>query len=107
MEEIIVRRNELYDQVWKEPMSSLARRYNISDVGLAKVCRKLNVPIPPRGYWAKVQSGQKRSNQNYQNSPKAHHRRQRSPRWYHHYEICRRQCGFSVLSKRIPPIASS
>lgn len=59
MEEIIVRRNELYDQVWKEPMSSLARRYNISDVGLAKVCRKLNVPIPPHGYWAKVQSGQK------------------------------------------------
>lgn len=59
MEEIIVYRNKLYEQVWKEPMSRLARRYNISDVGLAKVCRKLKVPIPPRGYWARVQSGQK------------------------------------------------
>lgn len=59
MEEIIVYRNKLYDQVWKEPMSRLAMRYNISDVGLAKVCRKLNVPVPPRGYWAKVQRGQK------------------------------------------------
>lgn len=59
MDEIVVHRNKLYDQVWKEPMSRLARQYNISDVGLAKVCRKLNVPIPPRGYWARVQSGQK------------------------------------------------
>jgi hypothetical protein len=40
-------------------MSRLARRYKISDVGLAKVCRELNVPIPPRGSWARVQSGQK------------------------------------------------
>ena len=40
-------------------MSSLAKRYNISDVGLAKVCRKLQIPVPPRGYWAKVRNGYK------------------------------------------------
>ena len=29
----------------------------ISDVGLRKVCAKLKVPVPERGYWAKVQTG--------------------------------------------------
>ncbi|MDX6463579.1 MAG: hypothetical protein QOJ51_2281 [Acidobacteriaceae bacterium] len=37
-------------------MSSLAKRYNISDVGLAKVCRKLQVPVPPSGYWARIRN---------------------------------------------------
>lgn len=59
MEKTVVVRTVLYEEVWKEPMSRLAKRYNISDVGLAKVCRKLDIPIPPRGYWARIQSGQK------------------------------------------------
>lgn len=36
----------------------MAERYGISDVALAKTCRKLGVPLPPRGYWAKVKAGQ-------------------------------------------------
>ena len=54
---IKINRSELYDQVWKIPLSRLAREYQISDVGLAKICRKLNVPRPPRGYWTKVEFG--------------------------------------------------
>lgn len=52
-----VSREELYEQVWREPMSRLAKRYGISDVALAKTCRALNVPVPPRGHWAKLQHG--------------------------------------------------
>lgn len=37
----------------------LAKRYGFSDVWLAKICRKYNIPRPPRGYWARKQSGQK------------------------------------------------
>jgi hypothetical protein len=37
----------------------LAVQYGISDVGLAKVCRRYNIPRPPRGYWAKIQAGQR------------------------------------------------
>lgn len=41
------------------PKTRLAERYGISDVALAKVCRKLNVPVPERGYWAKLAAGRK------------------------------------------------
>jgi hypothetical protein len=51
-------RRELYDLVWSTPMSSLAKRFGYSDNGLAKVCRRLKVPIPYRGYWARRQHGQ-------------------------------------------------
>ena len=59
MPPITVQREALYEETWAEPMSSLAKRYNISDVALAKVCRKLQVPVPPRGYWARIRNGYK------------------------------------------------
>ena len=37
-------------------MSKLAPTYGISDVMLKKICRQLDIPTPPRGYWAKVQN---------------------------------------------------
>jgi hypothetical protein len=45
-------REEIYAAIWAEPIQHVAKRYNISDVGLAKVCKKLNIPRPGRGYWA-------------------------------------------------------
>lgn len=50
-------RETLYNEVWKEPVTSLAAKYGISDVMLHKICKTLNVPVPPRGYWAKKQAG--------------------------------------------------
>jgi len=57
MEEKIVRitRKALYDEVWAEPMAKLAKKYSMSDVGLAKICRKNDIPRPGRGYWARKQ----------------------------------------------------
>jgi hypothetical protein len=52
-------RDELYEEVWATPMKTLATKYGISDVGLAKVCRKLSIPLPGRGYWARKEAGQK------------------------------------------------
>lgn len=51
-------RDELYRKVWERPVSVVAKEYGISDVGLAKMCRRLNVPVPRRGYWAKKQHGE-------------------------------------------------
>ena len=51
-------RDELYGEVWSTPMKTLAAKYGISDVGLAKVCRKLMIPLPGRGHWAKKEAGQ-------------------------------------------------
>jgi len=53
-----ISRKELYEQVWTEPVTRPARRYGFSDVWLAKICRKNNMPGSPRGYWARKQSGQ-------------------------------------------------
>lgn len=46
-------RQELYDLVWSTPATALCQDFGVSDVAIAKRCRKLNVPRPSRGYWAK------------------------------------------------------
>jgi hypothetical protein len=51
-------RVELYNEVWDQPLVKLSRKYGISDVRLGKVCRKLQIPHPGRGYWAKRAVGQ-------------------------------------------------
>ena len=50
MATITITRKSLYDQVWSEPILHLAKRYGMSNVGLAKICRKHNIPRPPCGY---------------------------------------------------------
>jgi hypothetical protein len=52
-----VTREELYQQVWAEPMIKVAARYDVSNNYLARVCEYLNVPRPARGYWAKLSVG--------------------------------------------------
>jgi hypothetical protein len=54
---IELKREELYELVWTEPIIKLARQYGLSDRGLAKICDRMGIPVPGRGYWAKVQSG--------------------------------------------------
>lgn len=51
-------REKLYQEVWAEPTQKVATRYGISDVALSRVCRQLQIPKPPRGYWAKKSAGQ-------------------------------------------------
>jgi len=50
-------REELYEEVWATPMKLLATKYGLSDVGLAKVCHRLAIPVPGRGYWEKKKAG--------------------------------------------------
>jgi len=45
-----ISRKDLYELIWSEPMTTLAQRFGISDVGLAKVCRRSDIPAPPRGF---------------------------------------------------------
>ncbi|HET7552354.1 MAG TPA: hypothetical protein VFK04_13780 [Gemmatimonadaceae bacterium] len=50
-------REELYELVWSEPMQTLGPKFGISDVGLKKTCKRLRIPTPGRGYWAKKSAG--------------------------------------------------
>jgi hypothetical protein len=43
-------RRQLYDLVWSKPMRDAAATIPMSDVGLKKVCRKNQIPVPPQGY---------------------------------------------------------
>jgi hypothetical protein len=52
-------RDQLYEMVWKEPPRTVAPRLGISDVALAKRCRKLHIPLPWRGYWREKETGHK------------------------------------------------
>lgn len=52
-------REELYALVWETPMMHVAAKFGLSGNGLAKICRKLDVPYPPRGWWAKKAAGKK------------------------------------------------
>lgn len=56
-ESLVIEREALYEEVWSTPMRKLAEQYGISDRGLAKICTKLHVPRPGRGYWAKLRHG--------------------------------------------------
>lgn len=44
--------------VWSKPIREIAPSLEISDTMLGKICRQYNIPIPGRGYWAKVRAGQ-------------------------------------------------
>ena len=57
-QEVELRREELYERVWLTPIHRLAKEFGLSDVGLAKLCRRQQVPVPGRGYWRRLQTGQ-------------------------------------------------
>lgn len=45
-------RQQLYDLVWTRSLNALAAEFGISGNALAKICDRLLVPHPPRGYWS-------------------------------------------------------
>lgn len=52
-----VSRQELFEQVWSKPLTELAKAYGVSDVAIAKACRKHDIPLPGLGFWAKAAAG--------------------------------------------------
>lgn len=54
-----VSREQLYEEVWAEPMTTVALKYEVSSSFLARICTRLNVPRPQRGYWAMYATGKR------------------------------------------------
>jgi len=52
-------RQQLFELVWESPITSVAKTIGVSDVWLAKVCKKSGIPVPPRGYWARRKAGRR------------------------------------------------
>jgi hypothetical protein len=55
--QIRISREELYEKVWTSPLRKLAPEFGLSDVGLAKLCKRHAIPLPGLGYWTRVQFG--------------------------------------------------
>lgn len=50
-------REELYDRVWAEPLSALAPKLGVSYPTLRTACGRAAIPLPDRGYWARLAAG--------------------------------------------------
>ncbi|MGB2713518.1 MAG: hypothetical protein WBC51_05020 [Vicinamibacterales bacterium] len=59
MPEVTLTRKELYTLVWSESLFKLSKRFDLSDVGLRKLCERHRVPVPWRGYWAQKAASQR------------------------------------------------
>ena len=57
MKKITFERNELYEKVWKKPVSHLTKELGLSSHKLYKACEELDIPTPSAGYWAKLRHG--------------------------------------------------
>lgn len=44
-------RRDLHRQVWTRPLAAVAGDLGLSRSGLSKICDRLLIPVPPRGYW--------------------------------------------------------
>lgn len=52
-----VSKADLEALVWEKPTTQVAKIFGVSDVAVAKRCKKLGVKKPPRGYWRKLETG--------------------------------------------------
>jgi hypothetical protein len=57
MNNVKLNRKKLYDLVWSTPMTTLAKKYLISDSGLRKICVRHDIPLPKAGHWEKLKAG--------------------------------------------------
>lgn len=58
-ENVLITREDLYRMVWSEPVMTIVKTYDLSDRGLAKICAKMEIPVPGRGYWRRKQTGRR------------------------------------------------
>ena len=53
-----ISREALYELVWSKPMFQISATLGVSASYLTRVCLRLKVPKPGRGYWARIAAGE-------------------------------------------------
>ncbi|WP_162916266.1 hypothetical protein [Cohaesibacter haloalkalitolerans] len=53
----MVTRKELYDLVWARPMNKIGEDFKTNGLKIAQICKLMEVPRPPQGYWGKLEYG--------------------------------------------------
>lgn len=54
---LVLSRKQIYNEVWELSLAGVARKYSISYSLIYNLCKEANVPIPPSGYWTKLNFG--------------------------------------------------
>ena len=52
-----ITRKELYELIWKDPITKVADKLGVPAPILRKYCNRLNIPTPSGGYWTKLKFG--------------------------------------------------
>src|SRR5262245_16443402 len=52
-----ISRENLYELVWTTPLRTLASRFQLSGLVLARICDRHDIPRPPVGYWTQKAFG--------------------------------------------------
>ena len=55
----MLKREELYRDVWSRPGTKIAAEIGISSSALKRICTAMDIPTPPAGYWAMKQHGKR------------------------------------------------
>lgn len=59
---IILKRQQLYDEIWKISAAGVAKKYNLNYGKLLISLKEANIPYPPSGYWTRLNCGKDVSN---------------------------------------------
>jgi len=57
VEEQYYDRDKLYAKIWEHTITKLCEQYGVSHSDLVNVCKELNIPRPPAGYWTQKELG--------------------------------------------------
>lgn len=50
-------RKQLYDEIWEISVKGVSDKYNSPYLKLCSLCKEFDIPIPPSGYWTKLEFG--------------------------------------------------
>ena len=54
---IKINREQLYKEIWEISVAGVAKKYNANYSDLLKICKEADIPVPPSGYWMKLEYG--------------------------------------------------
>lgn len=54
---IVLTRQQLYDEVWNQPVAKVAKKYNLNYSRLLVSLKQAGIPYPYSGYWTRVDFG--------------------------------------------------
>ena len=52
-----IQRNELYKHLWSEPVTEVAKKFNVNAAEIRKLCKEYKIPLPANGHWVKLKFG--------------------------------------------------